>query len=707
MCPPPSRNRLRGLCVVDPVALEIPPPAKAHSLTLDPSRERSDRAMSPTMRRLLGVVLAVIALGAGTAIYSSQRSTQLAAARSQAQADVDAELPKAAAAIDALTQDVARAAERGANLDAIAALLPEITSQSDLAPLAKTFEQFGAEPFFEPYVKFGPYAFFLGATPLYSSDPALLSMQQDLANMATTSGRGTAIVNYGGAVWLVGAGRSQKTTPQQQPMIFVLAEKLTSARLDALASQLGIAVLVEPGGKAADAVGGGKKEFVDVLRRHLTTMKQEAEPCCAQKQLAPGVKLLVHRDSAPRILDAAAAASAAAPPIFGVAGLFAVGALAFAFWPQRRNDESHELLRQTAAQLKQSQEELQRLSQHISTNTDRFGQKPPPGQPPPEDDGLGSTQARVKTSHYEVVAPLGEGGMARVAVAVVRGAEGFKRTFVVKRLRPELASNPEVVSQFIDEARLGASLVHSNIIPVYDFGRDSEGYFLAQEYILGRDVDALITASKEKLQRPLEPDIALHIAQEGLKALGYAHSHTNDAGKLLGLVHRDVSPNNLMVSARGEVKLLDFGIVKSDDRSMKTQAGIVKGNLFFMSPEQARALPVDQRSDLFSMGMVLISMLTGDPLYTGNNVYDLMNRAAAGLTEDDKARVRATCGPLAEVILKALNLDPEQRYPNAEAFGQALAAAGKPASSGELQALVDSLFSAEFAAERQKFAVSA
>jgi serine/threonine protein kinase len=657
---------------------------------------------------LLGVVLAVIALGAGTAVFSSQRATQLAAARSQAQADVDAELPKAAAAIDALTQEVSKAAERGANLDAIVALLPEITSQSDLAPLAKTFEQFGTEPFFEPYVKFGPYAFFLGATPLYSSDPVLLSMQQDLANMAVTGGRSTAIVSHSGAAWLVGAGRSQKTTPQQQPIIFVLAEKLTSARLDALASQLGTAVLVEPGGKAADAVGGGKKEYVDILRRHLTLMKQEAEPCCAAKELVPGVKLLVHRDSGPRLLDAAAAASAAAPPIFGIAGLFAVGALAFAFWPQRKqqDEESALLLRETAAQLKKSQEELQRLSQRISTTTDRVGQ-PPPSQPPPEDDGLGSTQARVQTSQYEVVAPLGEGGMARVAVAVRRGAEGFKRTFVVKRLRPELSTNPEVVSQFIDEARLGASLVHSNIIPVFDFGRDSEGYYLAQEYILGRDVDALITASKEKRQRPLEPGIAIHIAQEGLKALGYAHSRTNDAGKSVGLVHRDVSPNNLMVSARGEVKLLDFGIVKSDERATKTQAGIVKGNLFFMSPEQARALPVDQRSDLFSMGMVMVSMLTGDPLYSGDNVFDLMNRAAAGPTEADRARVRASCGPLADVVLQALSVDPAMRFPNAEAFGQALAAAGQAASSSELQALIDSLFSAEFAAERQKFAVSA
>ena len=289
----------------------------------------------------------------------------------------------------------------------------------------------------------------------------------------------------------------------------------------------------------------------------------------------------------------------------------------------------------------------------------------------------------------------------------MRGAEGFRRTFVLKRLRVEMSTNPEIVAQFIDEARLGASLVHSNIVPVFDFGRDAEGYYLAQEYIVGRDVDALIEASKAQRGRPLEPAVVLYLAQEALKALGYAHTKANDAGKQLGLVHRDVSPNNLMVSARGEVKLLDFGIVKSDDRATRTQAGVVKGNLFFMSPEQARALPVDQRSDLFSLGMVLFSALAGEPLYSGNNVYDLMTRAGVGPTDADRERVKAACGPLAGVVLQALSVDPDGRFADAEAFGQALAAVGVPVSAAELQALMNSLFASEFNEERQKFAVGA
>ncbi|MDP2276466.1 MAG: serine/threonine-protein kinase [Archangium sp.] len=661
--------------------------------------------MSATMRRLLGVVLAMLTLGAAVAIFSSQRATHLATARSQAQAEVDAELPKVAASLDGLLQDLSKTAERGANLEPVGRMLPQITSQSDLAELGRTLADFEVEPFFQPYLQMGAHAFFIGSTPLQNVDPALLPMLRELAGKATTSGRATGLLAEGGRVWLMGAGRSQLTNPQQQPIVMTLAQQLNAAQLEAIAAHHAASVLVVPEGKTGDAVAGGKKEFVEVLRRHLTTMKQEPVPCCAQKQIAPGVQLLVHRDSAPRLASATAAATATAPPIFGIAGLLAVGALAFGFWPQRKNDEHVELLRQTSAQLKQSQEELQRLSLRISTTSDRFALGL--DQPQVPDDGLGSTQARPQQSRYEEIAPLGEGGMAKVSVAMVRGAEGFRRTFVVKRLRPELSNNPEIVSQFIDEARLGASLVHSNIIPVFDFGRDTEGYYLAQEYILGRDVDALITASKEQRGRPLEPGIVVYIAQEALKALGYAHTRANDAGKPMGLVHRDVSPNNLMVSARGEVKLLDFGIVKSDERTTRTQAGVVKGNLFFMSPEQARALPVDPRSDLFSMGMVLVTALTGEPIYNGNNVYDLMTRAAAGPTEEDRERVRSQCGALAGVVLQALSVDPAHRFPDAEAFGRALAAAHSAATSAELQALIDGLFSTEFASERQKFRVQA
>lgn len=666
--------------------------------------------MASTARRLGGIGVAVVALiGAATA-NSMQRSRAVHAASVKAQSQVDETLPKVIAGLEALTKDVAQKAENGARLKPVEDLVGQITSQSDITQLSTTFSEFEVEPFFKPYASVGPHAYFLGEQPLYSSDPKLTDMLVPLARSATVSGTATALTAFGGSVWAVGVGRSEKTNPQQQPILFALGEQLTPKLLESLATGNQVAVVLVPSGKHSDAVGAGPTEAVEALKRRLISMKLDESPCCARKTIAPGVEVLIHKDPAPLLSEGANEASKTTPVFFGVGGLIALVGLIFAFrgGSKEQDPESTALLRETAQQLKQSQEQLQRLSQQLTlTNTNRVdatGNAPPAGG---GDDALGSTQASVQTSRYEIVAPLGEGGMARVSVAVVRGAEGFRRTFVLKRLRPELAGNQEVVNQFIDEARLGASLVHSNIVPVFDFGRDADGYFLAQEYIVGRDVDALIEASKAQRGRPLELPIVLLIAQEALKALSYAHTRKNDAGKPMGLVHRDVSPNNLMVSARGELKLLDFGIVKSDDRVTKTQAGVVKGNLFFMSPEQARALEVDPRSDLFSMGMVLFSCITGNPLYSGSNVYELMTRAGTGLTDEDKARVRAECGALADVILKALSLDPKDRYADAEEFAKALNALGPAATTGELHQLMDSLFANAFAEERQKFAVQA
>jgi serine/threonine-protein kinase len=314
------------------------------------------------------------------------------------------------------------------------------------------------------------------------------------------------------------------------------------------------------------------------------------------------------------------------------------------------------------------------------------------------------TSASITPSRYQELVPLGEGGMARVSVAEVTGAEGFRRLFVVKRLRPELANNSEIVSQFIDEARLGASLVHSNIIPVFDFGRDGEGYYLAQEYILGRDVDAVVHASKAKRGKPLETSVVLYLAQEALQALSYAHGRHSESGRPLGLVHRDVSPNNLLISARGEVKLLDFGIVKSEQRLTKTQAGVVKGNLYFMSPEQARAREVDARSDLFSLGLVLYAAAVGAPMYKGKTSFELLSRAGIGPTEEDLQRVAALEAPLGGLIARAIAVDPKARFHDADEFARAVAGAahGAIATSADAQLLMDWLFRDELAAESNR-----
>jgi hypothetical protein len=270
---------------------------------------------------------------------------------------------------------------------------------------------------------------------------------------------------------------------------------------------------------------------------------------------------------------------------------------------------------------------------------------------------------------YHLFDRLGEGGMAEIFLAEASGVEGFTRTFVLKRLRPELARDKEAVAQFIDEARLQAGLVHSNIVPVFDFGVVDGEYFMTQEYIVGRDLARLMERQPGGLPAPL----AYFIAHETLQALAYAHSHHDQEGSALGVVHRDVSPANIMLSNAGEVKLADFGIVKLNSRVSRTQVGMVKGNANFMSPEQARGQAVDARSDLFSVALALYHSLSGELLYSGNNDLEVLYRAAGGLEVGDVARIRKLADPAPQILERAMALDPGARFQSATEFADALA----------------------------------
>jgi len=319
--------------------------------------------------------------------------------------------------------------------------------------------------------------------------------------------------------------------------------------------------------------------------------------------------------------------------------------------------------------------------------------------------GPGGDVQNVRFGRYTLVDRLGEGGMAEVYTAVTFGAEGFRRTFVVKRLRAELAREPAVVAQFIDEANLGSTLVHSNIVPVFDFGKVGDEYFLAQEYILGRDLGRLTARAVERDGRPLPVPVVLFAAYETLKALEYAHTKLGDGGRPLGIVHRDVSPSNVLVSARGEVKLFDFGIVKAEGRVTKTQYGVVKGNVSFMSPEQARGIEIDARADLFSLGLVIFYCLTGDVLYHGTTTYELLVKAATGPGAEELARVAALPAPCAEILARALQIDPSRRFQSAAEFGTALAPHVANGQS-EAAALMRTLFGPDFQQEETHFAAA-
>jgi hypothetical protein len=301
---------------------------------------------------------------------------------------------------------------------------------------------------------------------------------------------------------------------------------------------------------------------------------------------------------------------------------------------------------------------------------------------------------------YLLLDRLAAGGKAEVYSAVSAGPERLRRTCVVKRLLPEVARKPEAVSSFVSEARLASVLVHANVVPVFEFGKVGDEYFLAQEYVIGRDLGRVVRRSLEKDQTPLPTLQAFYVAQQALLALEYAHGRLDDRGAPLGLVHRDVSPNNILVSARGEVKLFDFGIARPSGAG-RSSDGIVQGNVRFMSPEQARAEAVDARSDLFALGLVLFYALAGKALYDAEDGYALLLQAAQGPAEAQLQRIAALPDSAAAVVTRALRSDPAERFQTAGEFAAALSG-----GSGQRPALartMDRLFAADLAQEEARF----
>jgi serine/threonine protein kinase len=266
---------------------------------------------------------------------------------------------------------------------------------------------------------------------------------------------------------------------------------------------------------------------------------------------------------------------------------------------------------------------------------------------------------------------LGLGGMAEVYVAQRAGPRGFAKRFAVKRILPELAQDARFVAMFCDEARICAALCHPNIVQVVDFGEANGELFMAMEYVDGVSLARLlrsVSARRERFPRA----IALHIAHEVLRGLAFAHAARDEHGRPLGIVHRDVSPGNVLIGRAGDVKLGDFGIVRSEFVDRRTYPGELKGKVGYMSPEQVMGTDVDPRSDLFTVGIILAEMLLARPLFSGQNEFEILtNIYEANLSVLDRHAPE-----LAPVILallrKALARDPAQRFQNALEFAGAV-----------------------------------
>ncbi len=280
----------------------------------------------------------------------------------------------------------------------------------------------------------------------------------------------------------------------------------------------------------------------------------------------------------------------------------------------------------------------------------------------------------VGFGRYQLVERLAVGGMAEVFLATSPGEHGFQKRLVIKRLLPHLIHDDTYNAMFIDEAKLTARLVHPKIAQTFELGKVDETLFIAMELVDGIDVLALLREFASKKRR-VDPQLAAWIAHEVLDALEYAHNAAAEDGRSLGVVHRDISPSNVLLSVRGDIKLVDFGIARARDpeRAPKSKSGTLKGKYGYMSPEQVLEQPLDARSDLFSVGVVLAELLTGRRLFAAANELDVLLMVRdAKLTRLDKYGGDLDVG-LMEIVRKALKKPLDERWPSAAAFRDALA----------------------------------
>ena len=640
-------------------------------------------------RTSLGIVVSLLPLVAAGA---AGVTLHLANERLSAHAgDVLAEehLNRAAAALTANLADRQSRGAGAASLPPLRALLATLRAHDKIQPLVATLsDAFASEPWWAPVRgEFPVVGLAIAADSLdLVTDPRASELHLTGVITRAASGGGAVDLLAGkDGVWAAVA-YPVPTPTRERPPILCLLRELDEPALAAILPDPSDAVAIERADRPLLVAGA------TALRPAFAASHPAGSMRVARRALGEVVLAIA--------IDASAAMQAArvgpSPAILLAVGLVLSG-LFLGLGVRRR------LRRVSESPDSTSDETIPGVGVDVDVSPSWPAAEPKPHAvgftrtmvaPPPESN-LGTL------GRYTLMDKLGEGGMAEVFVAVAHGAEGFQRQFVVKRLRAELVSNKAAIAHFIDEAKLGSSLVHSNIIAVFDFGQAGEGYYIAMEYILGRDLDRLLGLGMSSGQGPMPTPMLVYVASETLKALDYAHARCSEDGRPLGLVHRDVSPSNILLSMRGEVKLFDFGIMKAEGRLSQTEHGVLKGNVNFMSPEQARGQTTDARSDLFSLGLVLYFCATGRTLYQGKTPYEGLLAAAAGPTPSDWELFASLPAPLPALLRGALQADPSARFASAASFAAALSGAVQ-ASSQEAAAFVQRLAGEELSAEQSR-----
>jgi len=306
---------------------------------------------------------------------------------------------------------------------------------------------------------------------------------------------------------------------------------------------------------------------------------------------------------------------------------------------------------------------------------------------------------------YQLLKRIAGGGMGEVFLARQAGIQGFEKLLVIKTLLPHLTEDQEFVQMFLDEARLAARLAHPNVIQIYDLGQEEDVFYIAMEHVYGEDLKRMWKQAYHA-KRTIPVAIAARIVADAAAGLGYAHRLADGEGNPLGLVHRDVSPQNILLTFDGGVKLIDFGVAKAAGRATKTQTGALKGKYAYMSPEQVDGLELDQRSDVFALGIVLWEMVTGSRLFRADSDVQTLKLVANCNVPAPSEQNPDVPVELDPIVLRALARDRDQRYATMDALRldleNWLAATGSQGSSAHLAAFMRELFAARLSREGAK-----
>ena len=278
-----------------------------------------------------------------------------------------------------------------------------------------------------------------------------------------------------------------------------------------------------------------------------------------------------------------------------------------------------------------------------------------------------------KLAQYQILGRIALGGMAEVFKAVSRGVEGFEKVVAIKRILPHVAEDEEFITMFKDEARIAAQLQHSNIAQIFELKSEGDSFYIVLEYVPGKDLRAMYEHGRS-VKRPMPLAQVCYIIMQVCEGLDYAHNKKDRHGRPLGLIHRDVSPPNVLVSYEGEVKLIDFGVAKAAGRASQTQAGILKGKFGYMSPEQVRGASIDRRSDIFSLGAVMWEILCNQRLFQAETDFATLEKVRTVNVEPPSRINPAVPNKLEQIVMRALHADLNERYQSASELHDALQA---------------------------------